>query len=51
MKYLGYYKKDAFIDHLNFEAMGTSIWHSVIPETAGDKLLNAICGKYGTEDR
>ena len=46
-----YYKKDAFIDHLNFEAMGASIWHSVLPETTGDKLLNAICGKYGTENK
>jgi hypothetical protein len=41
-----YYKKDGFIDHLNFEAMGASVWHLVIPETTGDKLLNTICGKY-----
>ncbi len=40
-----YYKKDAFIDHINFEAMGASTWHSVIPETPADKLLNTVCGK------
>ena len=46
-----YYKKDGLIDHFNFEAMGASVWHLVLPETTGDKLLNTICGKNGIESR
>ena len=43
-----YYKKDgSIIDHVNFESLGVSKWHTVTPKTANDKLLKTICERDG----